>query len=248
MERPQFNEEYFNPNAELPYGVKPEEVATAIKEFYDFYGGLNEFLLREDHGRLETVLRANNALSDFVGNAVTEEVANMSDALIVNQKQDGFPDLLPVDHGAYAEQDYEVHHGDNGIETKCSKSSGGWQAHNNESAWFIVFRYERGDSDDEITEMDPIHFVQVLAANLDEDDWSHSGRSEDSRRTITSSIQASGMHKLRANPIYEDPGAITGRGVKLIEYKERHASFDPSFAEENPEYAAQQVKLGVNDD
>lgn len=239
MERPEFQEDYFNPNADLPYGVTADEVAEAVREFYEFYGDLNEFLLVEDHGRLETVLRANNALSDFVGNAATEEVANASDALIVNQKPDGFPDLLPVDHDDYAAAEYEVHHGDEGIETKCSKSNGGWQAHNNESAWFIVFRYTRGDPDAEVEEMEPIRFVQVLAGNLDEDDWSHSGRGEDSRRTITSSIVASGMHKLRSNPIYEDPDAITGRGERKIEYQQRHATFDPTFAEEHPEYVTE---------
>lgn len=114
MKRPNFDENYFNPGAELPYGATPEEVGSAIEEFYDFYGDLNDFLLDEDHGRIETVLRANNALSDFVGNLVTEELADASDALVANQKQDGFPDLLPVANDDYAERDYEVHHGDEG--------------------------------------------------------------------------------------------------------------------------------------
>lgn len=239
MERPEFQGDYFNSNANLPYGVTPEEVGEAIREFYDFYGDLNEFLLAEDHGRLETVLRANNALSDFVGNVATEELANVSDALIVNQKPDGFPDLLPIDNDEYAAEDYDIHHGEEGIETKCSKSNGGWQAHNNESAWFIVFRYTRGDPEETIEDMEPIRFVQVLAANLDEDDWSHSGRSDESRRTITSSIVGSGMHKLRSNPIYEDPDAITGRGEKKVEYLQRHATFNPTFADEHPEYVTE---------
>ena len=239
MERPEFQGDYFNPNANLPYSVTPEEVGEAIREFYDFYGDLNEFLLAEDHGRLETVLRANNALSDFVGNVATEELANVSDALIVNQKPDGFPDLLPIDNDEYAAEDYDIHHGEEGIETKCSKSNGGWQAHNNESAWFIVFRYTRGDPEETIEDMEPIRFVQVLAANLDEDDWSHSGRSDESRRTITSSIVGSGMHKLRSNPIYEDPDAITGRGEKKVEYLQRHATFNPTFADEHPEYVTE---------
>jgi hypothetical protein len=243
MERPEFQDDYFNPNANLPYGVTPEEVGEAIREFYDFYGDLNEFLLAEDHGRLETVLRANNALSDFVGNVATEELANVSDALIVNQKPDGFPDILPLDNDEYAAEDYDIHHGEEGIETKCSKSNGGWQAHNNESAWFIVFRYTRGDPEETIEDMEPIRFVQVLAANLDEDDWSHSGRSDESRRTITSSIVGSGMHKLRSNPIYEDPDAITGRGEKKVEYRQRHATFNPTFADEHPEYVTEQRSL-----
>ncbi|NIB98042.1 hypothetical protein [Halobacterium sp. R2-5] len=244
MQTPGFNEDWFNPNANLPYGVQPEEVRTAIKEFYDFYDDLNRFLMREDHGRIETVLRANNALSDFIGNVATEELAQASDALIANQKQDGFPDILPVDNEEYAAQDFEIHHGDEGIETKCSKSSGGWQAHNNEEAWFVVFRYTRGDPEADLDDMEPIRLVQVLAASLNEDDWSHSGRSEDSRRTITSSIIASGMYKLRSNPIYEDPDAITGRGEELVEYKQRHASFDPTYAEKNPELVTEQKTLG----
>lgn len=246
MQTPEFKKDWFNPDADLPYGVTPGEVRTAIKEFYDFYDDLNRFLMREDHGRIETVLRANNALSDFIGNVATEELAQASDSLIINQKQDGFPDILPVDNEEYAEKDYEVHHGLEGIETKCSKSNGGWQAHNNEEAWFVVFRYERGDPEAELQDMEPIQLVQVLAGSLNEDDWSHSGRSEDSRRTITSSIISSGMYKLRSNPIYEAPKAITGRGDELIEYKQRHASFDPTFADEHPEYVTKQTELGGN--
>jgi hypothetical protein len=244
VRQPEFQERCFNPNAELPYGAEPEDVADAIKEFYTFYSELNEFLLESGFGRIESILRANNALSDFVGNVVTEAVADQSDALIHNQKPDGFPDLLPVNGDEYAEQDYEVHHGDDGIETKCSKSNGGWQAHNNEEAWFIVFRYERGDPDEVVEDMAPLQFTQVLAGNLDEDDWSHSGRSEESRRTITSSIIASGMHKLRSNPIYQDPDAITGRGEELVHYQQQQAGFDPVFAEENSEYVTEQTELG----
>lgn len=244
MEHPEYKERFFNPNADLPYGVEPNEVREAIKSFYDFYQDLNEFLMLEDHGRIETVLRANNALSDFIGNAATEELANATDALIVNQKPDGFPDLLPVENDAYAAEDYEVHHGEHGIETKCSKSNGGWQAHNNENAWFIVFRYERGDPEDSIDDMDPIRFVQILAADLNEDDWSHSGRSGDSRRTITSSIIKSGMDKLRSNPIYQDPEYITGRAKPVERYRRQHAEFDSVFAENHPEYVTEQTELG----
>lgn len=244
MQTPEFQERYFNPNAELPYGVTPGEVREAIKGFYHFYNDLNRFLMREDHGRIETVLRANNALSDFIGNVATEELASATDALIVNQKPDGFPDLLPTNNDEYAAQDYEVHHGEHGIETKCSKSSGGWQAHNNEEAWFIVFRYERGDAEADINHMEPIRFTQILAGNLNKDDWSHSGRTGDSRRTITSSIIKSGMDKLRSNPIYEDPEYITGLAEPRERYRRNHAEFDPVFAEKNPKYVTEQTEIG----
>lgn len=229
MSHPQYQDRYLNPNATLPYGVTPDDVAGAIKEWYDLYHGINDFLHQEGHGNIEQLLRANNALSDFVGDILTDNLAEASDALIKNQKQDGFPDLLPVDHDAYAAQDYKIHHGDDGIETKCSQQKGGWQAHNNEEAWFIVFRYAPIDRDVDPDEMESVEIIQVLAAKLDEEDWSHSGRSEGSRRTITSSIIAEGMDKLRSNPIYQKPEAITGRASPKQRYRELQATFDPDY-------------------
>ena len=44
------------------------------------------------------------------------------------------------------------------------------------------------------------------------------------------------MYKLRSNPVYEDPDAITGRDEELVEYKQRHARFDPEYAENHPEF------------
>lgn len=237
MSNAEFRERYFNPNATLPYGVEPEEAAEAIEEWYDLYNGLNEYLHSEGHYSIENLLRANNALSDFVGDILTDEFAEASDALIKNQKQDGFPDVLPLDNDEYESNDYRVHHGEAGIETKCSQQNGGWQAHNNEQAWFVIFRYAPIDRDVPPKEMDGVEIIQVLAAQLEEDDWSHSGRSEESRRTITSSIIASGMDKLRSNPIYQKPEAITGKAEPKRRYREHQAEFDPVFAEEHPEYA-----------
>lgn len=244
MGSPEFKRRYFNPDAKLPYGVKPEEVADAIKEWYDLYNGLNEYLQSEGHHSIENLLRANNALSDFVGDILTDNLAEASAKLIKNQKQDGFPDILPVDNEEYESKDYRVHHGLEGIETKCSQQNGGWQAHNNEKAWFVIFRYGSIDRDVPPEEMDSVEIIQVLAGQLDEEDWSHSGRSDESRRTITSSIIASGMDKLRSNPIYQKPDAITGKASPKQRYREIQAQFDPVFAEEHPEYATDQTTLG----
>lgn len=239
MKRPKFQERYFNPNAELPYGATPEDFKHAITETYQIYGDICEYLLGEGHGRIETLIRANNALSDLIGNIATESLAETSDALVHNQKDDGWPDLLPVDHY----DDFEQMYGEEGIETKCSMASGGWNAHNNEEGWFVIFRYRRGDEDDDPEDMEPVRFVQVLAAYLDLDDWSHSGRTDESRRTITSAVQESGMDKLRSNPVYEHPDYISGRARKKEQYRRHHADFDPVFAHNNPDYAAEQADL-----
>ncbi|MCO8267447.1 hypothetical protein NKF06_12825 [Haloferax sp. AB510] len=245
MTTPQFEERYLNPNATLPYGVTPDDVADAIKEWYDLYHGINEFLHSEGHHNIENLLRANNALSDFVGDILTDNLAEASDVLIKNQKQDGFPDILPIDNEAYAADDYRVHHGDEGIETKCSQQNGGWQAHNNESAWFVIFRYAPIDREVDPAEMAGVEIIQVLCAKLEEEDWSHSGRSGDSRRTITSSIIANGMDKLRSNPVYQKPEAITGLAEPKQRYREYQTTFDPVFAEEHPEYVTEQTELDV---
>ena len=243
MQKATFHDRYFNPNAELPYGVTPEDVAEAIKEWYDLYNGLNDYLHSEGHHSIENLLRANNALSDFVGDILTDNLAEASNALIKNQKQDGFPDILPVDNDEYAAKDYRVHHGDHGIETKCSQQNGGWQAHNNEAAWFVIFRYDSIDRDVPPEEMDNVEIIQVLAGQLTEEDWSHSGRSDDSRRTITSSIIAEGVDKLRSNPIYQKPEAIVGRAEPKQRYRELQATFDPVFADEHPEYLTEQTSF-----
>lgn len=235
----EFQENFLNPGADLPYDVSPDQIANAIQDFYEFMYDLNTFLTQNGYERIEKILRANNALSDFCGDIITQNVADECPSLIKNRKQDGFPDLLPReenddyvdDDGApYHEKSFRVHHGEHGIETKCSKQSGGWQAHNVESAWIMVFRYRRGDPDADPHEMAPIEFVQVLAAQLVEDDWSYSGRSDDSRRTITASIVAPGMDKLRSNPIYQNPDFITGpnRDVKQ-RYYELQEGFDDEF-------------------
>lgn len=239
MKRPTFQERYWNKDAMLPYDVTTEDFRAAIEETYQIYGDICEYLLSEGHGRIETLIRANNALSDLIGNIATEALADESDALRHNEKDDGWPDLLPVNH--YDE--YSVLYGNEGIETKCSQSSGGWNAHNDEDGWFVIFRYTRGDEATDPEHMDPIRFVQIMAAELVKDDWKHSGRSADSRRTITSYVMESGMDKLRSNPVYEDPNYITGRAAKKEQYLRHHADFDPVFADLNPKYATRQADL-----
>ena len=51
----------------------------------------------------------------------------------------------------------------------------------------------------------PFRFVEVLGAQLEEDDWQFSGRSATSRRTITATIKPSGYEKMADNWIYRDP-------------------------------------------
>ena len=56
----------------------------------------------------------------------------------------------------------------------------------------------------------PFRFGQVLGARLTQADWTFSGRSATSRRTITASVNPSGYRKMQANWIYQAP-ALPGQ-------------------------------------
>src|SRR5205823_6666200 len=108
--------------------------------------------------------------------------------------------LIPV--GMFA--DDRVQHGAEGIEVKASRYLSGWQGHNPEQVWLMVFVFDSNRPDDlnRPGSARPFRFVSVLGAQLDFSDWSFSGRSTTSRRTITASVTRSGFEKMSANWVY----------------------------------------------
>lgn len=117
------------------------------------------------------------------------------DGLVKNRYHNGHPDLIPK--GMFPED--AVHHAQDGVEVKSSRYAGGWQGHNPEAVWLMVFQFAASRG----AERRPFAFVSVYAARLELEDWSYSGRSAASRRTITASVNADGMAKLRANRVYD---------------------------------------------
>lgn len=140
-------------------------------------------------------LMLGNAFSGFLGEILVKQIAKRSKTLARNVKVGGHPDL--ISRGKYP--DDSVLRGDEGIEVKMSRHLGGWQGHNPEEGWLMVFVYSVGHHDS------PTEILQVLTAHLTKKDWSFSGRSKTSRRTITASVTKAGMEKLRANWIYRKP-------------------------------------------
>ena len=82
----------------------------------------------------------------------------------------------------------------------------GWQGHNPESIWLMVFCFDSNTSNDLIQGIlpKPFRFRGVYAGKLDKSDWTFAGRSATSRRTITASVNRNGVGKMKANWIYED--------------------------------------------
>lgn len=117
-----------------------------------------------------------------------------------NKYHNGHPDIVPK--GRYPGD--SILHGSEGIEIKGSRHTSGWQGHNPENVWLLVFCFDSNTSRDVGlgVEPRPFRFVKVVGARLTKDDWQFSGRSETSRRTITASVKRSGYKKMEANWVY----------------------------------------------
>ena len=210
MERPtQLDNEYINRKVDLPYDLKVDEVIMAVSETNRLFSGLNDFLTTSGFRPLEELLLG-NSLSGILSEFLVKNIARVSHSLAANLKVGGHPDLLPK--GYYSSN--LILKGEEGIEVKSSIRKGGWQGHNPEECWLMVFRYIAGKQDND--EVVPLTFVEILCAKLTKKDWSFSGRKGASRRTPTASITTSGVEKLRSNFLYRLPGYGVGKHQSLL--------------------------------
>jgi hypothetical protein len=200
VDRPNLHPRGLNYDARLPYGLRVAEVRAALEDIYDFLHNVNRFLTEKGWERLEETLMG-ATFSGMISELVVQSMSRQSASMIRNRYHNGRPDLLP--RGRY--EGDAVLRGEEGVEVKASRNDSGWQGHNVESGWIMIFQYRLDVASEPVEEREPTKFVRVLAAQLNEEDWSFSGRGEGSRRTITASILRSGTEKLLANPVYLDP-------------------------------------------
>ncbi len=144
--------------------------------------------------------------SGLLSEIIVRQLSKHSTMLTRNLYHNGHPDLIPS--GRYAGN--SIQYGHEGVEIKTSRYRGGWQGHNPERVWIMIFRYSNDPYRPEkesrpLEKHSPFQFIEVLAAQLEKTDWSAQGRRSGSRRTPTASIVASGTAKLRANWIYRNP-------------------------------------------
>ncbi len=131
-----------------------------------------------------------------------EYISRVERGLAANTYHNGHPDIIPA--GKFP-NDW-VQYATEGIEVKGSRYESGWQGHNPEAVWLIVFSFDNNSSSAPLDPAIPFRFKGVYAAKLQYEDWNYSGRSETSRRTITASVNRHGMAKMRENWIYIDSG------------------------------------------
>lgn len=194
------NEGEFNPNCVIPYGCAVDDVRRGMADFVDFLGFLNRQLYSRNLSRLESMLMPAN-FSSLVGEFMHSAITKYCKTLVKNSYHNGHPDLIPRD--TYKEN--SVLHGSQGIETKGSRNRSGWQGHNAENVWLMVFVFDSNTQRNQTLgiEPKPFRFVKVVGAQLTVADWSESGRSATSRRTPTASVLKSGYTKMAQNWIYD---------------------------------------------
>ena len=195
------NPRFFNPSCVLPYGLEVKHIRQAMVDFIEFLGFVNLQLHSKGIPRLESFLMPAN-FSSIVGEFMNTSIPRYCPTLVKNQYHNGHPDLIP--QGRFP--DDAVQHSSEGVEIKGSRHASGWQGHNPESVWLMVFHFDSNTSNDQRKGIGPkpFRFKGVYAAKLKEGDWSFSGRSATSRRTITASVTRSGVAKMKANWIYKE--------------------------------------------
>jgi hypothetical protein len=189
----------FNHTAKLPYGLRVDHVRLAMESFVNFLYFINTSLHSNSLPRMESLLMPAN-FSSIVGEFMKSNIPKFCPSIVANRYHNGHPDLIPA---GYFDND-AVQHGRDGVEIKASRYDGGWQGHNPEDTWLMVFVFSSnrpGDPDQGVPPK-PFCFLSVYCALLEKADWSFSGRSADSRRTITASVTRSGRQKMLANWIY----------------------------------------------
>lgn len=191
----------FNTACRLPYGLRIEHIYSSMAGFNDFLGFINQQLRSKEIPRLESFLMPAN-FSSIVGEFISMTIPKYCHTLVKNRYHNGHPDLIPK--GMFP--DNAVQYALEGLEIKGSRHNSGWQGHNPEAVWLMVFHFASNTANDAWTNVDPkpFQFKAVYAAKLERKDWNFSGRSSTSRRTITASVNQSGMAKLRENWVYAE--------------------------------------------
>jgi hypothetical protein len=194
------NPAWFNPDADLPYGLTVDDVRRTMEDFIRFVTSVNGKLLDEGIDRLENLMMP-AGYSSMVGEHAVSTIPKYCDTLVKNQWHNGHPDILPK--GEYPRTAKE--HGEHGIEVKGSRYITGWQGHNRERSWLMVFcfdsnrpldvGYPLSDEEEAVLRAEeaggegkkpkkiqrpqppkPFRFLLVAGAQLEEDDWSEAPR------------------------------------------------------------------------
>jgi hypothetical protein len=172
----------FNSGCKLPFGLTTAGIKSAMDGFCDFLSHINSRMAENKMPRFESVVMQAN-FSSIVGEFCKAGIPRACPTLVANKYHNGHPDLVP--QGMFPGD--SVKHAAQGIEVKGSRYRKGWQGHNAEACWLMVFVFASSRPPDVSEGIPPIPFafVEVFGAQLSESDWLFAGRKKGSKRTIT---------------------------------------------------------------
>lgn len=187
---------HFNNNASLPHGLQISDIQSSMNDFVAFSSMMSSYLQSNSMDRLESMIMPAN-YSSIVSEFMVTKLAEHCPTLVKNTYHNGHPDLVPS--GVYPNDSCQ--YGNTGIEVKASRYMRGWQGHNAENNWLMVFCFDSNRPSDK-HDPKPFRFVKVYLAHLEESDWNVSKHNPNSRRTRTATINRHGYEKLSSNWIY----------------------------------------------
>lgn len=198
IERMAVNYGNFNPAPSLPFNLRTDDVALAMKDVYDFFFDVNSFLLDRGLPRLDDTIRP-AIMSGLLSDMLTESVAKHSRSLTPNRYHNGHPDLLVA--GKYPEN--KIRAGTEGIEVKTTrKRGGGVDFHGARDQWLMVCVYVVDNRTEPASARRPLRFAEIFLAKVTADDFRRNERGE--LGTRTASLDRHGLAKLRAGWLYKD--------------------------------------------
>lgn len=189
----------FNPQAEMPYSLRPLDFRAAMQDVYDLFHDVNGLLVARGLRRFEEMLRP-AAMSGVVSDLLTASLANHARTLTQNGHFNGHPDLLV--EGMYPND--AVNAGTEGVEIKSTRKKGGAvDTHGARDQWMCVFVYTVDVKTEPARDRVPMAFTDVYLAHVEIDDFRRNSRGELGTRTAT--LNRQGLRKLRERWIYRKP-------------------------------------------
>lgn len=186
----------FNPDSTLPFGLRREDFQMARQDVYDFFFDVNSHLLAKGLMRLDDTLRP-AIMSGVVSDMITASLAKHSRTLTENKYFNGHPDLIVK--GVYAKD--AVKSGSEGVEIKTTRKRGGAvDMHGAGNQWLGVFIYDVDYETEPATARRPMTFTEVYLGKVETTDFRRNDRGE--LGTPTATLDADGLKRFRQNWVY----------------------------------------------
>jgi hypothetical protein len=186
----------FNPNASLPFELRPQDFQMAMQDVYDFFYDVNSHLTAKGLQRLDDMLRP-AIMSGVLSDMLTASLAKHSRVLRENGYFNGHPDLIV--QGVYAAN--AVKAGKEGVEIKTTRKTGGAvDTHGAREQWMCVFVYDVDAETEPALDRKPMTFTEVYLGHVTIEDFRRNPRGELGTRTAT--LHKDGIRKLRESWVY----------------------------------------------